>query len=163
MDGPALRTASPRAARCRPVPNRSRGPCPSSAGPLRQCLPNIGLRNAKLPGDCGRLDACFKAARTAFSLPVVNKPALSSAAALRRCGLASATGSFPRRQSTATLGLDADRRKQRIDFYIIQPLQCSGQVRRQEMALLRGQGARSGFARWNSRRPGRLHGRQSRK
>jgi hypothetical protein len=28
-------------------------------------------------------------------------------------------------------------RKQRIDFHIIQPLQCSAQVLRQEMALLR--------------------------
>ena len=38
------------------------------------------------------LTPALKAARTAFSLPVVNKPALSSAAALRRCGFASATG-----------------------------------------------------------------------
>ena len=27
---------------------------------LRQCLPDIGLRNSKLPCDCGRLDACFE-------------------------------------------------------------------------------------------------------
>jgi hypothetical protein len=27
---------------------------------LRQCLPDIGLRNSKLPSDCGRLDACFE-------------------------------------------------------------------------------------------------------
>ena len=38
------------------------------------------------------LTPALKAARTAFSLPVVNKPALSSAAALRRCGFALATG-----------------------------------------------------------------------
>ena len=63
------------------------------------------------------------------------------------------------RPSTATLGLGGDSRKQRIDFHIIQPLQCSGQVLRQEMALLRGQSVRSGFALWNSRRPGRRHGR----
>ena len=27
---------------------------------LRQCLPDIGLRNSKLPCDCGRFDACFE-------------------------------------------------------------------------------------------------------
>jgi hypothetical protein len=39
------------------------------------------------------------------------------------------------KSSTATLDLGGDSRKQRIDFHIIQPLQCSGQVLRQEMAL----------------------------
>ena len=38
------------------------------------------------------LTPALKAARTAFSLPVVNEPAPSSAASLRRCGFASATG-----------------------------------------------------------------------
>jgi hypothetical protein len=33
---------------------------PSSAGSLRQRLSHIGLRNAKLPRYCGRLDACFE-------------------------------------------------------------------------------------------------------
>jgi hypothetical protein len=56
------------------------------------------------------------------------------------------------RTPTATLGLGGDSRKQRIDFHIIQPLQCSGQVVRQEMALSRGQTVRSGFALWNSRK-----------
>ena len=59
-------------------------------------------------------------------------------------------------RDAATLGLGGDSRKQRIDFHIIQPLQCSGQVLRQEMVLLRGQAVRTGFAR---RRPGRRHGR----
>ena len=45
----------------------------------------------------------------------------------------------------------------------MQSLQCSGQVLRQEMALLRGQAVRSGFALCNSRRPGRRHGRWTRK
>ena len=97
---------------------------------LRQCLPDIGLRNSKLPCDCGRLDACLKAARTAFSLRVVNEPTPSSAASWRRCGFASATRLLFRRAgrpSTATLGLGGDSRKRRLDFHIIQPLQCSGQ------------------------------------
>ena len=38
------------------------------------------------------LTPALKAARTAFSLPVVNEPAPSSAASWRRCGFASATG-----------------------------------------------------------------------
>jgi hypothetical protein len=50
------------------------------------------------------------------------------------------------RPSTATLGLGRDSREQRIDFHIIQPLQCSNQVLPQEMALLRGQAVRPGFA-----------------
>jgi hypothetical protein len=33
------------------------------------------------------------------------------------------------------LGLGGDSRKPRVDFHIIQPPQCSGQVIRQEMAL----------------------------
>jgi hypothetical protein len=37
--------------------------------------------------------------------------------------------------STAILGLGGDSCKQRIDFHIIKPLQCSGQIVRQEMAL----------------------------
>jgi hypothetical protein len=40
------------------------------------------------------LTPALKAARTAFSLPVVNEPAPSSAASWRRCGFASATGFF---------------------------------------------------------------------
>ena len=38
------------------------------------------------------LPPALKAARTAFSLPVVNKPAPSSATSRRRCGFASAIG-----------------------------------------------------------------------
>ena len=38
------------------------------------------------------LTPALKAARTAFSLPVVNEPAPSSAASWRRCGFALATG-----------------------------------------------------------------------
>jgi hypothetical protein len=63
------------------------------------------------------------------------------------------------RPSTATLGLGGDSRKQRVDFHIIQPLQGSGQVVRQEIAVPLRQAVRSGFALWNSQRPGRRHGR----
>ena len=51
-------------------------------------LPDIGLRNPELPRDRGGLDASLEAARTAFSLPVVNEPAPSSAGAWRGCGFA---------------------------------------------------------------------------
>ena len=110
------------------------------------------------------LTPALKAARTAFSLPVVNDPRHPRRlpASLRLC-IGYCFSCRAGRPSTATLGLGGDSRKQRIDFHIIQPLQCSGQVLRQEMALLRGQAVRSGFALWNSRRPGRRHGRWSRK
>ena len=56
--------------------------------------------------------------------------------------------------ATSRLGvLGGDNREQGIDFHIIQPLECSGQILRQEMALLRRQNVRSGFASWDSRRP----------
>jgi hypothetical protein len=50
------------------------------------------------------------------------------------------------RPSTATLGLDRDRRKQCIYFHMINPVQYSGQVLRQKIAPLRGQADRSGLA-----------------
>ena len=58
---------------------------------LRQCLPDIGLRNSKLSAIADGLTPALKAARTAFNLPVVNEPALSPAASRRRCGFASTT------------------------------------------------------------------------
>jgi hypothetical protein len=75
------------------------------------------------------LTPALKAARTAFSLPVVNEPVPCSADAWRGCGLASAVGfSFARLggTSTAALCLGGDSRKQSIDFGSIQSLQRSG-------------------------------------
>ena len=62
-----------------------------STRPLRQCLPDIGLRNSKLPCDCGWLDARFEGGTHRIQL-VVNEPARSPAASWRRCVFASATG-----------------------------------------------------------------------
>ena len=62
-----------------------RGPC-ASAFLTSDCeIPNcLAIADGLMPA--------LKAARTAFSLPVVNEPAPSSAASWRRCGFASATG-----------------------------------------------------------------------
>ena len=87
------------------------------------------------------LTPALKAARTAFSLPVVNEPAPSSEASWRRCGFASATGfSFAGAGGslTGTLSFSGDSQKQRIDFHIIQPFQCSGQVLRVGAAAMPG-------------------------
>src|SRR6478736_2035883 len=131
-----------------------------------QASRRVPRANAFLTSDCEipnflaiaeGLTPALKAARTAFCLPAVNEPAPSSASC-RCCGLASGTAfSFARLGGrAATLGLGGDSRKQCIDFHINQ---CSGQVLRQEMALLRGQAVRPGFVLWNSRRPGRRYGR----
>lgn len=62
-----------------------RGPC-ASAFLTSDCeIPNcLAIADGLTPA--------LKAARTAFSLPVVNEPAPSSATSWRRCGFASATG-----------------------------------------------------------------------
>ena len=62
-----------------------RGPC-ASAFLTSDCeIPNcLAIADGLKPA--------LKAARTAFSLPVVNEPAPSWAASWRRCGFASATG-----------------------------------------------------------------------
>ena len=128
---------------------------------LRQCLPDIGLRNSKLPCDCGRLDAGFEGGTHCIQLASGHTRAILGGllASLRLCISHWLLFRRAGRPSTATLGLGGDSRKQRIDFHIIQPLQCSGQVLRQEMALLRGRAVRSGLALWNRRRPGRRYGR----
>jgi hypothetical protein len=59
------------------------------------------------------------------------------------------------RQSTAALGLTGDSRKQGIDFSIVQALQRSGQVFRQQITGLRGRIVQYGFALWDSRGLGR--------
>ena len=59
------------------------------------------------------------------------------------------------RQSTAALGLSGNSRKQGIDFSIVQALQRSGQVFRQQITGLRGRIVQYGFALWDSRGLGR--------
>ena len=66
------------------VANKSKSDFSTRA--LRQCLPDIGLRNSKLPCDCGRLDACFEGGTPSRELPVVNEPAPSSATSWRPLG-----------------------------------------------------------------------------
>ena len=63
----------------------------------------------------------------------------------------------PRRQSTAALGLGRNRRKQGIDFGLIQTLQRSGQVLGQDEIVW------FGFALWNSQGLGHPCCRLSRK
>jgi hypothetical protein len=104
---------------------------------LRQCLPDIGLRNSKLPRDCGRLDPCFEGGTHCIQLASGQQ---TRAILGRRCGLALATDcSFARLggRRSATLGLCGGGRKQRTDFLIIQPLQCPGQVLRRNSAAAR--------------------------
>jgi hypothetical protein len=128
---------------------------------LRQCLPDIGLRNSKLPCDCGRLDAGFEGGTHCIQLASGHTRAILGGllASLRLCISHWLLFRRAGRPSTATLGLGGDSRKQRIDFHIIQPLQCSSQVLRQDMALLRGRAVRSDLALWNSRRPGHRYSR----
>ena len=63
------------------------------------------------------LTPALKAARTAFSLPVVNEPVPS---------VVGFSFARPDGHPTAALGLGDDSHKQSIDFGIIQPLQRSG-------------------------------------
>ena len=75
--------------------SRLHDPIPDQASRRVPCASAFLTSDCEIPNCLAIADGltpALKAARTAFSLPVVNEPAPSSAASWRRCGFASATG-----------------------------------------------------------------------
>jgi hypothetical protein len=103
------------AAHCPPLPNRLRGPCPLQPDPYASAFLTSDCEMPNCLAIADGLTPALKAARTAFSLPVLNKPALSSAVALRRCSFASGSGlsfaglggSRPRRSASAVTAVSS--------------------------------------------------------
>ena len=119
-------------------------------------LSHLGLGNSKLPRDCGSLDASLESGSYRIQFARAQGAYVMFRRRLSHCCRWWPLSCRPRRPSTAALGLGGNGCKQRIDFGIIQTLKRSGQVAGQQIARLRSNVVRFGFARWNDRRPGPL-------